>query len=238
MTHSFDVEIAKEYGVNCAVILQHLYFWIAKNKANDRNFHDGRYWTYNSIKAFSDLFPYMTDKQIRNALKSLEETGLVLTGNYNSSAYDRTKWYALSEKGESIFLYGKSHLPKTENGSDKKGEPIPDTIPDIYNTDNKTDSKGAKPQKRFSHPSVEEVKSYCQDQGYAIDPEKFVDYYTSNGWMVGKNHMKDWKATVRNWAKRDKEQEKKNTPKDYREKYGPDNDNLDYADNGEGWFGL
>lgn len=60
--------------------------------------------------------------------------------------------------------------------------------------------------KRFKAPSVEEVRAYAQEKGYRIDPEHFVDYYTSNGWKVGRNPMKDWRATVRTWASRDKAQ--------------------------------
>lgn len=59
---------------------------------------------------------------------------------------------------------------------------------------------------RFSPPSIEDVRDYCGEQGYtAVDPQRFVDYYASNGWMVGKNKMKDWKAAVRGWNSRDKE---------------------------------
>lgn len=60
-----------------------------------------------------------------------------------------------------------------------------------------------KESKRFTQPTVEEVQNYCREKGYAIDPERFVDYYTSNGWMVGKSKMKDWKAAVRTWVKRE-----------------------------------
>ena len=52
---------------------------------------------------------------------------------------------------------------------------------------------------RFSHPSVDDVREYCKEKGYNVDPERFVDYYTSNGWKVGRNPMKDWKACVRSW---------------------------------------
>lgn len=56
--------------------------------------------------------------------------------------------------------------------------------------------------KRFVPPSVEEVKAYCESQGYDMDAERFVDHYTSNGWRVGgKTAMKDWQASVRNWMK-------------------------------------
>ncbi|MDD7260781.1 MAG: hypothetical protein PUH34_11355 [Eubacteriales bacterium] len=56
---------------------------------------------------------------------------------------------------------------------------------------------------RFSPPSVEDVAAFCQEKGYMIDPERFVDYYSSNGWKVGKNPMRDWKAAVRAWSRRD-----------------------------------
>ena len=66
--------------------------------------------------------------------------------------------------------------------------------------------KGAdKPPTRhhFSPPTVEEVRAYCTEKGYDIDPDRFVDYYTSNGWKVGKNPMKDWKAAVRSWSRKE-----------------------------------
>lgn len=58
------------------------------------------------------------------------------------------------------------------------------------------------PRSRFIPPSIEEVRSFCEEHGYTIDPDVFMDYYRSNGWMVGKTHMKDWKAAARNWHKR------------------------------------
>lgn len=59
-------------------------------------------------------------------------------------------------------------------------------------------------RKRFSPPTVEEVAAYCDERGNNIDPQHFVDYYAARGWMIGKNHMKDWKAAVRTWEKSDK----------------------------------
>ncbi len=62
--------------------------------------------------------------------------------------------------------------------------------------------KAAKPPRtRFIAPDVDSVRAYCQEKGFSVDPERFVDYYTANGWHVGKSPMKDWKATVRNWAR-------------------------------------
>ena len=67
----------------------------------------------------------------------------------------------------------------------------------------KSKSKGGMGEKakRFSPPSLEEVKAYCSERGNGIDAQHFIDYYTANGWKVGKNPMKDWKATVRTWER-------------------------------------
>lgn len=56
---------------------------------------------------------------------------------------------------------------------------------------------------RFVPPSLEEVAAYCRERRNAVDAQHFLDYYTANGWKVGKNAMKDWKAAVRNWERRD-----------------------------------
>lgn len=57
--------------------------------------------------------------------------------------------------------------------------------------------------KRFNRPTVQEVADYCRERGNQVDAQRFVDYYTANGWRVGKNPMKDWKAAVRTWEKQE-----------------------------------
>lgn len=56
---------------------------------------------------------------------------------------------------------------------------------------------------RFTPPSLDDVSNYVKDKGYNIDPEAFIDFYTSKGWKIGKDTMKDWRAAVRTWARRD-----------------------------------
>lgn len=151
MEHSFNIELAKEYGVNSAILIKHLYFWIDKNRANNKHFIEDRYWTYNSVKAFSEMFSYLTEKQIRYALKKLEEEKIIVVTNHNETQYDRTLWYAFTDYGISILNKNgyntdgfahltkgtngfdkryNSHLTKSTNGFDKKYKPIPDNIPD------------------------------------------------------------------------------------------------------------
>lgn len=64
--------------------------------------------------------------------------------------------------------------------------------------------------KRFIKPSIEEIKEYCSQNDLNIDCERFYDYYESNDWHVGKNKMKDWKATARNWNRNNYNSNKKN----------------------------
>ena len=96
MTHQFDAGIAEIYGVEIAIMVQNFAFWIAKNKANNRNFYEGKTWTYNTIKAFNELFPYWSESQIRRILKKMEAEGILLTGNFNEVKYDRTIWYTFT----------------------------------------------------------------------------------------------------------------------------------------------
>ena len=144
MVHSFDVEIAERYGLLEAVLLNNLYYWIEKNRANEVNFFDGTYWTYNSTRAFNELFPYVSERQIKNALKHLREEGILLTGNYNKSAYDRTLWYALSEKGLSIVQKCPMESTAEDNGSCNDVPPIPNDKPN--NTYSGTELKNSVPE--------------------------------------------------------------------------------------------
>lgn len=131
MEHSFDIKIAKEYGIAEAIILKHIYFWVKRNALNEKNCFDGRCWTYNSIKAFAELFPYLTERQVRYALAKLKDNGLILVGNYNDDPRNRTLWYTLTDEGMALFEQNvqvapvkndKSDLPKTESISDKIGK--------------------------------------------------------------------------------------------------------------------
>ena len=81
-------------------------------------------------------------------------------------------------------------LGKDSIGKDSIGESVADKPPIRH---------------RFSPPSVDDVRAYCTENGFRVDPDRFVDFYTSNGWRVGKNPMKDWKAAVRSWERKEKQ---------------------------------
>lgn len=74
-----------------------------------------------------------------------------------------------------------------------------------YDNDLKENTLEGVKEKRFAPPTLENVSEYCREMGYTnVDAVCFINFYTSNGWMVGKNRMKDWKAAVGNWDRREK----------------------------------
>lgn len=86
-----------------------------------------------------------------------------------------------------------SNVTVTEsNGADNEEE---------EDKDKDKDKKVKKTASRFSPPTIDEVAAYCRERKNNVDPARFIDYYTSNGWLVGKNKMKDWKAAVRTWER-------------------------------------
>lgn len=114
-------------------------------------------------------------------------------------------------------LYGEIYPPLSPIGDIPPGG----SVPENSNTDptgpknqnpKKEKSSAKKERKVFVPPSVEEVKQYCKENGYTVNPVKFVSYYTSNGWMVGRNKMKDWKAAVRTWQSKENENGNRQLP--------------------------
>lgn len=102
MNHSFNTTIAKEYGLAEAILLENIYFWCKKNEAN-KKLINGRPFTYNSVRAFNNLFDYLSPSSISRALKNLEDKGLVDVGCFNTNQYDRTKWYCITDKAKEYF---------------------------------------------------------------------------------------------------------------------------------------
>jgi hypothetical protein len=96
--HSFSVRLAERYGPIEAILLSNICWWVETNEKNGKNFHDGKFWTYGSPGAFEKIFPYLKPEQIKYALRSLRDKGVLLTGNYNKMKYDRTLWYTVPDE--------------------------------------------------------------------------------------------------------------------------------------------
>lgn len=203
MNHSFNVKVAEEYGIEKAILLENFYFWIIKNRANNKNLHNGRYYTYNTAEAFEKLFPYMKARRIAQLLREMEhEDGLLISGQFNN--YDRTKSYTLTDVAMSYFEV--AIIQKLDNGEYKNLTMENQETVSCLNTDINTDIKTyscSTQQQPFQKPTIKEIADYCAERKNKIDPAYFFDYYETKGWKVGKHKMTDWKACIRNWERKD-----------------------------------
>lgn len=148
----------------------------------------------------------VTDKQIIEALSKLETVDMIYLYTVGGKPYLQLKTWGDHQQIRAT----KSKYPKPEE-ADLQSNDI--NCNQMISSDSKCSrnpiqsnpnpNPNRKSSGRFTPPSLDEVKAYCSEQGYSIDPEQFINYYDSNGWMVGKNKMKDWKATVRTWVNRD-----------------------------------
>ncbi len=214
MTYTFDTDIAQRFGVNEAILIQNLAYWIRKNEANDKHFHDERYWTYNSAEAFAALFPFWTVNQVRRLLSRLVEIGVLVKGNYNASQYDRTAWYAFAN---SYLQNCKIHFANLQNGSGEsvKSNNIIEDIANV-NTNNKPNNI---PEKRgttenlclFANSKFAKFEDFAAQ--FPAPEYQGIDMYYY--WQVimdwsnaGGNKKRDWIATARNWIRSDVEKGK------------------------------
>lgn len=191
MKHFFEVSIAVELGVTAAIILENIGYWVKQNEANENNCYNGHYWTYNSRKAYMELFPYMGERQLNDAFKKLIEGGYIISDNFNQSKLDRTLWYTLTKKGKAALhcdvkqdnIMSDSIPTKCNNGESqnetlehcKIAEAIPYINTDI-NNDINTDNKQT-PQAAMSDKSDESVTSIASikeefEKLWAIYPNK------------------------------------------------------------------
>ena len=129
MTHQFKTALAKLYGIEEAILINNFHYWIKENKANDRNFFDGRYWTFNTQKAYADWFSYLSEGRIKRTINNLVEKGILMKGNYNANQYDRTNWYAFTDEGLAIVQNYYIDEPIMTNGRAETSRPIPNNKP-------------------------------------------------------------------------------------------------------------
>jgi hypothetical protein len=140
MIHHFDTDVAERAGIHAACVAYAIEYWCRHKAANGRDIHDGKAWVYNSTKAWAELIPYMSEKQIRTALNKLRDEGLIEVRNLNLKQYDQTLWYAWiglepvastanCPNGQLSFPNGQLDLPKRADAFAQKGEPIPVEIP-------------------------------------------------------------------------------------------------------------
>lgn len=143
--HTFDIHLAQAYGIEEAILIHHFQYWIQMNMIRGINKHDGRTWTYQTIKQIAEHFPYFTEDQIRDTIERLcrgknrksekeqDFEPILVKGNYNKHKFDKTTWYAF--KNEKMFTKG--DIPKSTGDIPHEEGDIPKPIPDTKTTNTK-----------------------------------------------------------------------------------------------------
>ena len=139
------------------------------------------------------------------------ENGVIVIKHWrmaNALRKDRYTPTAFQEELAQLQLKENGSYTRLHSGCQVVADCLPQDRLDKNRLDKVSVDKSNSTAQRFTPPTVDDVKAYCDERGYGsrVDPERFVDFYQTKGWMVGKNKMKDWKAAVRNWAR-------ENTPK-------------------------
>ena len=181
---------------------------------------------------FSDQIPYSEDMLatitntnvdvVRSAIKIFTELGMMDIFDDGTYFMHEVEKLIGSESywAEKKRLQREQERPLLLDNVQPMSNESP-TCPSKSKSKNKIESKNKsksiekEKRKRFTPPTLEEVKDYCFERGNHVDAEQFIDFYSSKGWMVGKNPMKDWKACVRTWEKRDSQKADKGNRLDW-----------------------
>ena len=140
----------------------------------------------------------VTESTIEKALLDLANSGSVLLYEVDGEPYFCFPNWSDHQRIQTK----KSKFPAPDDGNSRwvtvgHGESPPESESNPNTNPNPNNMRAA----RFTPPTLDDVQAYCFERGNNVDPQRFVDYYSSNGWKVGKNPMKDWKAAVRTWEK-------------------------------------
>lgn len=128
------MDLAVKYGADLAIFLHNLVFWVEKNRAAGRHFHDGRYWTYNTLDALAQRYPLWSRDQLKRLIARGRRQGAVLVGCYNRDRRDRTCWYAPSD--EVLALYRAAAKKRPADGAEPpqsqggSATPLPEGLPE------------------------------------------------------------------------------------------------------------
>ena len=212
LSASYDVGIAKKYGINCAVLLNKL---IYLSKYTPRK--DGYCWrTAQELEDELGLSRYQQDI----AIKKLASDGLIEVKNtYIVATQIKCKHFKIlldidkcdfQETSKSIDCSKTSKCDFQETNKS-----VNNNNTNNNNTSNNIKEKDIK-RKVFIKPKIEEIQQYCDERNNGINANAFYDFYESKDWYVGKNKMKDWKACIRTWEQRNESQPKKMTAQEKR----------------------
>ena len=166
-------------------------------------FECGRGQSIQSLSSWANQWGVSKDKA-RNFLVLLEKDGMISHESIGKSTRITVCNYDTYQCG----LHDNQTITQQSNNGDATQNHPNNNDNKVKNENN--DKKGCRDKTpRFIPPTLDDIKNYVAERGLSCDAEKFFDFYQSKGWMVGKNKMKDWRAAVRNWARTEKQDNKR-----------------------------
>lgn len=198
-----DTTLARILGLNEAIVLQQVNYWLEVNKNKNLNFYDGRFWTYNSIKDWHDsVFCFWSLVTVKRTFLSLEENGILVSANYNKEKRDKTKWYSIDfQKLEEIINNNDGGMNQCigsicTNGLGQNDpmqevnltQPLPETSTET-NTETNLNTEDDSP----TQPSPPK-KTFCQNSN-----EFRLASYLFN--YIKKNNSKAKEPNIQKWCK-------------------------------------
>jgi len=97
-SHSFDTGVAKKLGLHCAILYNHIIYWLRINAAKGQGIVDGKVWMYESQQQMADFLEYISVDEVKKAIPKLIEAGLIIKDNHNKNPFDRTAWYTVANQ--------------------------------------------------------------------------------------------------------------------------------------------
>ena len=167
MNHSFNTTLAEKYGLECAVIIEHLFWWIHKNECEDieEMFHEGRMWCRTTTKGIAKYITYIGWQTIRRKLIYLEEKKVLMVGNFNTKSTNQTLWYSFTDSFKNELKELNYDFSKMKNGifkNEKSNNSIINNPINEYNIkeDNKKRLSNDNQKKEYSDDFLEFYKQY------------------------------------------------------------------------------
>ncbi|TQR29421.1 DnaD domain-containing protein [Brevibacillus brevis] len=204
-------ELARLIGLNEAVVLQQLHYWLRISQ----HYHDGRHWVYNTYKKWQEQFPFWSEITIRRIFTGLEKQGLLISANYNEMRADNTKWYSIDyEKLQGVIR------PPDQNDqamrSDRSGEPInmikpiPEITTEITSEREVEKEEPAPPDPFLTYqkeigvesPFIRESITKWMDEGHFDEPEAIIVEAIN---LASANGVRKWSyshSVLNAWASR------------------------------------
>lgn len=137
----------------------------------------------------------------------------ITSGQYDPMLFQRQPWYSSAAAAYRRMQGHPAVTITNQSGTESDQKPEHDHELELYQeSEHGNENKLKNGRKSFIPPTISDVEEYCRERGNAVDAERFIDYYTANGWKVGRNPMKDWKAAVRTWEKEEGKRRRSDMP--------------------------